>query len=381
MTNNPPHIFLWLTGQADNVGDSALRRPYARALADAGEVTAWCGKPDAGYTKGLALPPGVKLAPSYVRWWAAFVSSALRRPTVLAFNAGEFDVTKAYLAGVITLLPWLSLIRLRGGSVIWAGAGIRRRRPGLMWPFNALARLADVLVWRDRGSDELLMPAQVMPDWAFGLPPGGLLAEIPVPETRDQVVVSLRSDRPMPSHDWLCAVARLARRLDASIVVAAQVRRDDARARQVADLLDATCVGWLSDDHGEQERRLRHVYRRAHAVVSDRLHVLILAATEGAVPLGWCEQATDKIDRHFEAVGAGWVGGGRHDPKARLDALDRAGLSTLASRTTTVVREAATEVHRIADLIGAVVTSRVLQEPYITPSRRRVVRPGTGTRQ
>jgi hypothetical protein len=173
MTSTPPHIFLWLTGQADNVGDSALRRPYARALADAGEVTVWCGAPDSGYTKGLALPPGVKLAPSYVRWWSAFVYSAIRRPTVLAFNAGEFDVTKAYLAGVVGLLPWLPLIRLHGGSVIWAGAGIRRRRPGFMWPFRALARLTNLLVWRDRGSDELMIPAETMPDWAFGLPRAG----------------------------------------------------------------------------------------------------------------------------------------------------------------------------------------------------------------
>ncbi|MEV0892138.1 polysaccharide pyruvyl transferase family protein [Promicromonospora sp. MEB111] len=370
MTSEPPHIFAWLTGQEDNVGDSALRRPYLHALADAGDVTVWCGDPGSGYSRGLALPLDVRVATSYLRWWAAFVSSAVRRPTVLAFNAGEFDVTKAYLVGVVALLPWLPLIRSRGGGIVWVGAGIRRRRTGLMWPFRALARLADLLTWRDRGSAELLAPAPIVPDWAFGLPRGGLLEENPPQPARDCVVVSLRSDRPMPTRDWIRAVSGFARRVDASVVVVAQVQRDDDRARHVAGLLGATCVGWCSDDHGEQELQLRQVYRRAHAVVSDRLHVLILAATEGAVPLGWCEQATAKIDRHFDVVGAEWVGAGRRDPTTELDALDRAELADLTRRTASVVRAAAARVHEVAHRISSVVTSRAARRRYTTPSRR-----------
>ncbi|MCP2264686.1 hypothetical protein ACFQHV_16075 [Promicromonospora thailandica] len=358
MSGPAPQIFLWLTGQEDNVGDSALRRPYARALADAGPVTAWCGGPGTGYQRGLALPPDVTVSRSLLRWWTALVASGLRRPTVLAFNAGEFDVTKAYLVGVVALLPLLPLIRLRGGSVIWVGAGVRRRRRGLMWPFGALARLADVLVWRDDRSGALLRAAPAMPDWAFALPPGGLLEERRGSGDRDCVVVSLRSDRPMPSPGWIASVGRLARRLSAEVVVVAQVERDDARARHVGRLLGATVVGWSSADHAVQERALRDVYRRAHVVVSDRLHVLVLAATEGAVPLGWCEQATEKIASHFAVVGAEWAGPGADGSAARLDTLDAATVNALSRRTATAVRDAAAEVRRTAHHMGSVISAR-----------------------
>jgi hypothetical protein len=227
-----------------------------------------------------------------------------------------------------------------------------------MWPFAALARVADVLVWRDNGSGRLLRAAPAMPDWAFGLPPGGLLDDLPRAADRDCVVVSLRSDRPMPSPEWIASVDALATRLDAEVVVVAQVERDDARARQVGRLLGATVVGWTCDDHAVQERTLRDIYRRAHVAVSDRLHVLVLAATEGAVPLGWCERATSKIDRHFAVVGAEWVGAGPGTPAARLDALDGAALDELSRRSVAVVRDAAAEVRRVAAHMVAVIGSR-----------------------
>jgi hypothetical protein len=68
--------------------------------------------------------------------------------------------------------------------------------------------------------------------------------------------------------------------------------------------LGGTVLDWPDGlSHAEQEKRLRDEYSRCALVVGDRLHGLVIAATEGAAPLGWVESSSGKIRRHFEAVG------------------------------------------------------------------------------
>nr|WP_280759840.1 hypothetical protein [Prescottella agglutinans] len=86
-------------------------------------------------------------------------------------------------------------------------------------------------------------------------------------------------------------------------IVVVQVRRDSLRARAIADRLHCSVVDWTGETHHVQEQRLRNVYRQSEAVVSDRLHVLIMALTEGAIPLGLMEHEDTKIGRHFRAAG------------------------------------------------------------------------------
>lgn len=44
---------------------------------------------------------------------------------------------------------------------------------------------------------------------------------------------------------------------------------------------------------------MREVFSESLIVIGDRLHGLIVGATEGAVPLGWVESSSGKIARHF----------------------------------------------------------------------------------
>jgi hypothetical protein len=70
------------------------------------------------------------------------------------------------------------------------------------------------------------------------------------------------------------------------------------------------------------ERHLREVYRQCLIVVGDRLHGLIIGATEGAVPLGWVESSGGKIGRHFLAVGLYYPGEFEGASASSLPALD-----------------------------------------------------------
>jgi hypothetical protein len=71
----------------------------------------------------------------------------------------------------------------------------------------------------------------------------------------------------------------------------------------LATLLTADQLRW---DHGrshrEQEALVRGCYAESLAVVSDRIHALIIGLTEGAVPVGFTTGSAEKVSRTFAAV-------------------------------------------------------------------------------
>jgi len=298
--NQEPVTFMWLTGNIRNVGDSALRRVYLNAVLGAGSVRAWVGDPTSGYARGLQLPVGGPTG-SLSRWIVEFAMSTLRRRTHFAFNAGEFVVTREYFVGLVFLLPWVMLCKLRNGKVIWMGAAVADTKPFFMWPFRLLARMADDLRWRDSHSQLGHEQPARMPDWAFGV-------DAPHPAmNRTAMTISLRGDRPFPADEWLSSVMDACSHLGLSPVVVVQVEDDQVMAELLATRLGAELVGWAASDHYEQEQVVRGAYQRSAVTLSDRLHVLIIAATEGSVPLAWVDRAAEKVRRHFNWLGATWV--------------------------------------------------------------------------
>lgn len=342
-------VLAWLTGQSDNIGDSALRRAYAAALGDIGEVTAWAGDPARGYVSGLGLPES-SISHTFGSWYRRLAVAACKRGSVFAFNAGEFVVTREYFFGLVAAAPLLLLLKARGGKIIWLGAAIRSTKPGFTAPFIWLARSASMLRWRDTASSEILgVAAPTMPDWAFALTAQGSS------KTRDRLAVSLRFDREPPSTEWIRSVPALAERLGLRIVTVAQVERDAPLARRLADLWQCETLGWTSDSHAVQEHAVRELYSRSAAVISDRLHALVIAGTEGAVPLGWTTQNSVKIGRHFDAVGLHGVAQGGERAVTCLDGLDsvelerrRARFARALERSQIALAELRADLRRVA---------------------------------
>ena len=56
--------------------------------------------------------------------------------------------------------------------------------------------------------------------------------------------------------------------------------------------------------HREQEALVRGCYERSLAVVSDRIHALIIGLTEGAVPIGFTTGPAEKVSRTLAAITA-----------------------------------------------------------------------------
>jgi len=154
----------------------------------------------------------------------------------------------------------------------------------------------------------------------------------------------MRGDRQEPSQEWLDWARDLLSALGLSPVVVVQVESDAKRAHSLAAALGGRVLEWPEGvSHDEQEAAVRAVYRECRIVVGDRLHGLIVAATEGAVPLGWVESSRGKIAEHFDPVGLEFVGQQEGDRGPELTAIDEAQLGVW--RTTVAEAVAAARAH------------------------------------
>lgn len=293
-------IYVPAIGQYDNIGDIILRRQLLDWLRELGPLNIYVGRAPDGYSESLGTSHADRLYRSFVKWYASAMISALRRRTHYAFKPGELQLTLRGMKEHVALLPLVLAIKLRKGKTLRIGAGSREFNRLPLRIIRPSVRLADLVRWRDTETASRVGGA-TMPDLAFGEGTG--TNSWPGTSSRDLLVVSMRGDRELPSDAWFAAVASVAKAEGLSVVAVTQVERDGTRSRRLAEILGGMNLPWSGVDHAGHERALRETYRRARLVVSDRLHVLIAAVTEGATPAALQMDASDKIARHFDVIG------------------------------------------------------------------------------
>lgn len=313
-------IFVPGRGQYDNVGDIMLRRQLLDWMRDFGAIHTYVGLAPDGYSEGLQLRAEDVVYDSFTGWYGAGLRTALRGEASYVFKPGEIQLSLVGMKEHLSMLPLLVAIRVRGGKIIRVGSGSRNFAPLPRLLMGPSIRLAHLTAWRDQVTADYLGVGSVMPDLAFGEGrPSPELDGTGAAAGRNTLVVSMRSDRPLPGADWFAGVRQLARRQALTISVVSQVFRDRDRSRELASGLEAELLDWDGTRHHEHEERLRALYSRSALVLSDRLHVLIAGFTEGAVPSAAIGAGSAKIDRHFRAAGVQGV-------SVDVSALDAAAL-------------------------------------------------------
>ena len=294
-------VFVDARGKTDNLGDSVLRRAWLDALRPLGDLNVLVGE-DAQYTSGLGLADSDTADEQWGQWFRRALRTGTRERIVFALNAGEFSVHRQFAKRLAWQTALAAVARTRGGTVLLAGAGFRGDSTLLARGLRPVTALAGIVSWRDDWTRSLLGTGEVNPDWAIALgQPAHVLTS--ASGGRREIAVSLRGDRPEPSADWLTAVRRLACDNGCSLVVVTQVRSDSERSDLLASLLNARQVRWDSgSSHREHEALVRDAYAKSLAVVSDRIHALILGLTEGAVPIGFTTGKAEKVGRTMAAV-------------------------------------------------------------------------------
>lgn len=297
--------FINVASQRDNLGDSLLRRPLIRAAQRSGECHVFVGTGASDWTN-LGLRPIDRLYTSRRAWTFALMKRAATRRTALALNAGELLPDRRFLLSRTLIAPAIALVKLRGGALIHAGFGLRDPKGKVPWIARSTVRLSDVASWRDEASRAAVGSGTAAPDWAFseGASSETLRERHAAPPAERVLSVSLRGDRPLPSPEWVANLREVAEsELGARVVVVCQVRRDAARAEWLAGELAAELVDWPETaDHSAQEERVREIYSRSTWIASNRLHSVIMAVTEGAIPLDLVPDQSQKVPRALAVV-------------------------------------------------------------------------------
>lgn len=301
-------VFCVGRGQFENLGDAILRRPLLEWGRAGGHPHVYVGDSPAGYDAALGVAEGDAVYRSYRDWYLVALKEAWRGRAVYLFKAGETQLTLPGLREHIAVLPLLLVLRVRRGRVVRVGSGARNFAP---WPRRLMRPsiiLSDYIRWRDPKTAAYL-GGEHAPDLAFATgADDDEIARRVEQGPRDVLVVSMRPKddsgaRPYPDREWIDGVRSFAARRRLEIWAVAQVEQDSERARRLAADLGGRVLAWDGTDHDRHEAMLRELYARTAVAVSDRLHVLITAFTEGAVPVGALTVDSDKIDRHFRAAG------------------------------------------------------------------------------
>ncbi|MCC9055235.1 hypothetical protein LOK55_13310 [Microbacterium sp. F2E] len=317
------HVFAHLSGQDDNLGDSALRVAYLEALRGAGRhVHVYLGEATSDYTAGFVAASDLTFYDRRLEW--ADAEAAATRP-VHAFNAGEINPRVGGFP-VARRAAECARVLDGGGALIFAGIGIKDVNNLRGVAFDPVMRGASVMSWRDQGSRDGAGFGEYAPDWAYS--EGSPVEEWAPADQRPLLAVTLRFDRAWPGEAWIAAVRAFAAATGSRIVTVAQVSRDAPRAVRLADALGGEYLTPPSMRHDDLDVYGRAVYRQSLAVISDRAHGLIIGATEGAYPIG-SGSDPQKIARLLTAVGLGSLVG-RYDEFEEFAARFEAHLPGLA---------------------------------------------------
>jgi polysaccharide pyruvyl transferase WcaK-like protein len=301
--------FVMASADYGNIGDALIYR-RALSLVDVPDRHLFVGRGTTMWLDqlGIAAPPdevygtNVGRAPGRVRslakWSTALVFGS--GSTALVFDTGETPLTSKHLPRELYYLFLTAIVRARGGVVIRPPHAIRRSPSRVtLAVYRGAVKLTSLTYFRNRESRELVGRGDVVPDLGFSEP----FHRCSTDTERSLLAISLRGHNELPSDNWFDGVSRFAGQQGLTPVVVTQVSHDEARSREIAQRLDCEVVTWRSDDLVSMETELVEIYMRSAVVISDRMHVLVYAASCGAVPTELVSHPSLKVRTHFAEAG------------------------------------------------------------------------------
>lgn len=299
MTGVRRRAYLNLAGQFNNVGDGIIRRRALDWVRGVEEVHVYVGDAPQEWVTQLRLDPGtvVYRPEQHARWMRGAALAGRRALVVLA--PGETSLLLRDLPREVKLLALAALLRATGGAMVSPPRHVRFSAAPTIAVHRLSARLLRVAMWRTQQTADRMGVGESLPDIGFDETPvvGDPWAE------RGTLMVSLRGKRPVPSRAWTDGVTAFARRQGLHVQTFAQVSSDEERARELAGVLGAEHLPWGDRDLLAHEEHLRQAYGRARLVLSDRLHVVIMAMLSGALVAEVVDAPSEKVRDHLAQVG------------------------------------------------------------------------------
>ncbi len=323
-------VFLSTWGDNGNIGDSILRRGMLRTFhgIDDVQLHVLVGRRlmpipnDDRYLAAVGLRGDEVVHDTPIGWLGRYATSAMATRTVMVMPAGEIvypERTRSYWGWWTALCALLPLVRR--GTAVQVGAGVRLSTVGKA-AFRGTRRVSKsvdvplmeryarrkmaVVAWRDARTSGSFGIGDVAPDWAFGEGPDPLTEGLGAPPRERKILaVSTRWDRDALSASKIRLLRDIAQTRGLRIQVFSQVRDDDEAMAKLAQQLHPGTEPLLfgNQSHAQCEDKVRALHRESAIVASDRLHALIVGATEGAVPLAVSNWTIEKTVRTLKPGG------------------------------------------------------------------------------
>ncbi|WZH52238.1 MAG: hypothetical protein PIR53_19765 [Nocardioides alkalitolerans] len=353
---NPPELFIVSTGVSGNLGDAVIRRRVLRWFETGTTRHVYVGRTTPGWVEQLELPPAdVTYGAGERRAWLKKLLFGRGR-RVLVFDPGEVPLGREHLKSELIFLFIGIVLRVRGAAVVRPPRAVAHVDRPTAWLHRMGCLLSQTVMWRDADSHRTMRCGDLTPDTAFGEPRREQADE------PHRLAISLRGARALPPDAWFEAVAEFSRTSGLLITLSTQVDEDRQRSAELADRfrsLGATVdhMEWTDASDLEHERRLRDLYTECKIVISDRLHVLLIAAKCGAIPTEVVPSPKSKCRTHFATAGI-------HDIS-----FDVAGVPTAD-----IVSFLESAADRGPEIVGLVDAAEARLNAYVDDSRRRVLR-------
>lgn len=300
-----PDLFIVLTGAYGNVGDGVIRRRVLDWVRSHGTVHAYVGNAPDDWVEQLGLDSEDRVySAREARAWITSLAFS-RGPAALVLDPGQIPLGKSARRAELLYLVLTTWARLRGRAIIRPPRAFAREVDRVSFALHRIAStVSSVALWRTPRCAARIGVGDFCPDTAFQ---ETFVDGIPL-QDRTEIVVSMRGRRNAPSPQWFDMVGSVATAQGASVKVLSQVREDEARGHEIVEALlsrgtPAEMLAWGDRSDLAQEQMVRTRYEAAKYVISDRLHVLILAAKAGAVPIELTDQHPSKAEEHFGAIG------------------------------------------------------------------------------
>ncbi|SHV90023.1 Uncharacterised protein [Mycobacteroides abscessus subsp. abscessus] len=311
-------VFLSTWGQSDNIGDSILRRGLLRTFhgIDDARVHVHVGRklmPDTNderYLTALRLRGDEVVYDTAIGWFSRYAASALTGRTLMVMPAGELvlpDRAGRFWGWWTAVCAVLS--RPRGGTTVQVGAGVRMSSDATITAPRMeryARRKMSLVAWRDPRTAAAFGIGDIAPDWAFGEGPDPLGEGLGTPAGERKILaVTTRGNRDLLDDNKIRLLRDIAKSRGLQIQVYSQVRRDREAMTKLAWVLHPGTEPLLfgEESHAEWEQKVRALHRESAIVASDRIHALIVGATEGAVPLAVSSGSTEKALRTLKPGG------------------------------------------------------------------------------
>lgn len=283
---------LSVAAQEDNLGDIEIREKLFDCIARTGmEIVGYRGRASDSYMEPfLAHGNGTwstGMAAMQLRFLGRLIAGR-RMHFFMAPGPAGFSSRPGAIAKSLVNLANMALSRLSGGTVHIVGRAYRGSGLSRITDMAAV-RLADSVCVRDELSNRAIDGRGLtLPDLAFS-------GEAFAGGERGSLAICVReeSDLDESLFEPIVAGARLA---GATPVFVTQVRRDNAWMQRMARRYGSEIVEWPGDTaHSVQRERVEATYRACHAVVSNRLHGLIMGVMAGATPIPLTSRGNTKL--------------------------------------------------------------------------------------